>query len=169
MKRTLWYIPLLLLMHNAEEALTMPQWISVHLDLLRVNYPIFEHVQFSTPQLYLSLALITVIPLIISLRCISGELTKRSIMTLMILQSIIFWNALVPHLLGSYLLQMYNPGVVTALFCNIPFTFYLGTMLVKEKITDNVQLRNAAVAGLLIYLPVVYLNHLTAHFFARLL
>lgn len=168
MKRTLSYIPLLLLMHNAEEALTMPQWISVHLDMLRVNYPIFELVHFSAPQLYLSLALITVIPLIISFRCISGELTKRSIMTLMILQSIIFWNAIIPHALGSFLLNMYNPGVVTAVVCNIPFSIHLASQLLKEKLVDKVQLRKAVLAGLFLYLPVVYLNHLTAHSIARL-
>ncbi len=169
MKRILWYIPVLLLFHNIEEALTMPQWISVHLDMLRTNYPLFENFRFSSTQIFVSLFQISVIPISISVYCISGDLTKRSLMLLMILQSIIFFNAIIPHLAGSIILQMYNPGIVTALVYNIPFSFYLASRLLREGIVQAKDIKKAMSLGAVLYLPLVYLNHLLAHAIAKIL
>ncbi|MBP6672251.1 MAG: HXXEE domain-containing protein [Bacteroidetes bacterium] len=169
MKGILWCIPVLLLVHNLEEALTMPQWILLHQEMLRTAVPLFRNFTFSTTQLYLSLIQLSVIPVTISAYCIRGELTKRSLMLLMILQSIIFTNALVPHLIGTIILQMYNPGTVTAVAFNIPFTLYLFTRLLREGIIGSKDVRKAMIAGVLLYLPVVYLNHLLAHSIAKIL
>ena len=169
MKRILWYIPMLLLVHNLEEALTMPQWIFHHQEMLCTVVPFFKNFTFTATQLYLSLIQLSVIPVIISAYCIRGELTKRSVMLLMILQSIIFINALVPHLIGTIILQMYNPGTVTAVIFNIPFTFYLFSRLVREGIIGSKDVRKAMIAGVMLYLPAVYLNHLMAHSIAKIL
>ena len=169
MKRILWTIPVLLLVHNLEEALTMPQWIRLHHEMLRTVVPFFKNFTFSTTQLYLSLIQLSVIPVTISAYCIRGELTKRSLMLLMILQSIIFTNALVPHLIGTIILQMYNPGTVTAVIFNIPFTYYIFSRLLREGIIGSKDVRNAMIAGVMLYLPVVYLNHLLAHAITNIL
>ena len=157
-----WYIPIILAFHNAEEALTMPQWISVHLPMVQEKILFFVRLQFSSTQLYISLVLVTVLPFLLTFICQRGKLTQRKLGVMLILQSIIFWNALVPHIAGIFVLRMYNPGVVTALVCNVPFSFYLLKRVQQEGILPNVVLRNCIIIGLAVYLPLVYLNHLIA-------
>jgi len=105
-----WFIPIILSLHNLEEALTMPQWMSAHLPMLRFTIPIFEHLHFTTTQLYISLSLVTVIPLLVTFVCLRGERTATKISILLTLQAIIFWNALMPHISGLFALGMYNQG-----------------------------------------------------------
>jgi hypothetical protein len=58
---------------------------------------------------------------------------------------------------------------VTAVAFNIPFTFYLFTRLLREGIIGSTDVRKAMIAGVLLYLPAVYLNHLLAHAIAKIL
>lgn len=157
-----WCIPIILSIHNFEEALTMPEWMSEHLSLLRATIPYFTHLQFSTTQLYISLFLLTLIPLLVTVACLHGELTPKKISILLILQSIIFWNTLMPHISGLVVLRMYNPGTITAVLFNVPFSVYLHRKVEKEGIASRNSLRNCILIGLAVYLPVVYLNHLVA-------
>lgn len=161
-KRMCWFIPIILVFHNMEEALTMPQWMSVHLPMLREKIWLLEHLQFSTKQLYISLAQVTLIPLLFLFYCLKGELTERKIFAMVILLSIIFWNALMPHFSGLFFLGMYNPGAVTAVACNLPFTIYLLKKVHKERIISINMLRKGIIIGFAAYLPLVYLNHLIA-------
>jgi hypothetical protein len=157
-----WFIPVILSIHNLEEALTMPQWMSVHLPMLRSTIPFFENLQFSTAQLYVSLFLVTLVPFLITFFCLRGERTAKKISVVLILQSIIFWNALMPHLSGFFVLGMYNPGTITAVLLNIPFSVYLYRRVLQQGIVLKDTMHKCVFIGLAIYLPVVYLNHLIA-------
>ncbi|MEI7906606.1 MAG: HXXEE domain-containing protein [Bacteroidota bacterium] len=162
MKRLWWYIPVVLAIHNCEEALTMPQWMSVHLWELREKVWLMDELQFSPKQLYLSLILVTVVPFLLTYFCRRGVPSQRKNSVLLTLQSIIFWNAFMPHIGGVFVLGMYNPGVVTALACNLPFSVYLFNRVRQEGTVTDAVLRNCIIAGLVLYLPLVYLNHLIA-------
>ncbi|MEW6060674.1 MAG: HXXEE domain-containing protein [Bacteroidota bacterium] len=162
LKRILWLIPTLLAVHNLEEALTMPAWVKANMWKVREAIPLFHLLHFSTPQLYLSLIQVTVLPFLLAFFCLKGELTKRKLNILLTLQAIIFWNVLVPHLGGVIVLQMYNPGTVTAVLINLPFSLYLLKYLLKNEILTHKQLRSVSVLGLIVYLPAVYFNHLLA-------
>ena len=169
LKRLIWYIPVILTLHNLEEALTMPHWILLHLPLLREKIWLFDEFQFSTKQLYLSLISVTFFPFLISFFCQRGELSKRKLEIMMVLQSVIFWNALMPHISGLFVLGMYNPGTVTAVVCNIPFTFYLFSRVKNEGLVSNAMLRNIFTLGFAVYLPLVYANHLIAQSLAKIM
>jgi len=162
LKKILWFIPALLPVHNLEEALTMPVWVEENLWKVREVIPLFNHLQFSTPQLYLSLVLVTVVPFMVSFFCLRGELTERKVNILLTLQTIIFWNALVPHVSGVILLHMYNPGTISAVLINLPFSLYLLRYLLKHNILTHKQIGIVLVLGLIVYFPVVYVNHLLA-------
>jgi hypothetical protein len=162
LKKILWFIPALLALHNLEEALTMPQWIQANLWKVRETIPLFNLLHFSTPQLYLSLVLVTIVPFILAFFCLKGELSGRKLNIMLALQAIIFWNALVPHISGIIILQMYNPGTVTAVLVNLPFSLYLFRYLRKNQILTLKHLRMVFALGLIVYLPAVYLNHLIA-------
>ncbi len=157
-----WSIPLILSIHNLEEALTMPQWMSSHFPMLRTTIPFFEHLHFSTTQLYVSLLLVTIIPFLVTFICLRGERTTKKISILLTLQSIIFWNALMPHVSGLFVLGIFNPGTITAVLFNIPFSIYLYRRVRQEGIVSKETIRYCIFIGLIAYLPVVYFNHLVA-------
>ena len=169
LKRLIWYIPIILAFHNLEEALTMPQWLLSNLPQLQEKITLFNDLQFSTKQLYLSLAAVTVLPFLLTVLCQKGELSKRKVEVMLVLQSIIFWNALMPHISGAIFLGMYNPGTVTAVACNIPFTFYLFSRVKKEGVVSNRVLRDIFALGFAVYLPLVYANHLMAQSIAKII
>jgi hypothetical protein len=158
----LWSIPIILSIHNLEEALSMPQWMSAHLPMLRSTMPIFEHLRFSSTQLSISLSLVTLIPLLMTFVCLRGERSVLKMSILLILQTIIFWNALIPHAIGVVVLGMYNPGTITAVFLNIPFSIYLYRRVKREGIVPEPTVKKIFIAGLVLYLPAVYVNHLIA-------
>ncbi|MFA6469018.1 MAG: HXXEE domain-containing protein [Bacteroidota bacterium] len=168
-KRLLLLIPVVLFFHNFEEALTMPHWLAVHLPLLKEKIPFFNSMEFSRTQIFVSLTLVTIIPTAISYFCLRGEVTPRKTAVLLTLQSIIFWNALMPHFSGIFVLGMYNPGTVTAIGVNIPFSILLVLRLQQEQFVERRIIRHALIDGLFLYLPVVYLNHLLAHQIALIL
>lgn len=157
------FIPIILSIHNLEEALTMPEWILAYLPMLRSTIPIFEYLHFSTTQLYCSLLSVTIIPFLVTFLCLRGERTEKKISLLLILQAIIFWNALMPHVLGVFVLGIYNPGTITAVLLNIPFSIYLFMRVRKEEIVSAIVLKRNIIAGLILYLPIVYVNHILAH------
>jgi len=163
-----WTIPIILSIHNLEEALTMPQWMSAQLPTLRSTLPFFEHLQFSTTQLYVSLFLVTLLPFLVTYFCLRGERTTKKISTLLILQAIIFWNGLMPHTTGLFVLRMYNPGAMTAILLNIPFSVFLYRRVVREGIVSKSTVHNCILIGLAAYLPIVYLNHLLAQILPNL-
>ncbi|MCK9409515.1 MAG: HXXEE domain-containing protein [Bacteriovoracaceae bacterium] len=163
-KRILLFIPILLFLHNVEEAITMPQWMNANLPILQQKIPLFQFLEFSVSQLYVSLTLVTIIPILISFFCLRGELTPRKTAVMQTLQSIIFWNALMPHLSGIMLLGFYNPGAITAIVCTIPFSIYLyhKTISSNEEIFRQIPFRKIVITGGIIYLPLVSINHLIA-------
>lgn len=161
------FIPLFLLLHNIEEAITMPHWLSVHLPMLRERISLFSYLQFSSQQLYVSLFMVTIVPVTGALLCFHGEMTKPKLYFLFILQSIIFWNALMPHVSGVFLLGMYNPGVYTAVLLNIPYSIYLAQWSSIKMLISRKERAGIILASLILYLPVVYLNHFLASFIAK--
>ena len=167
-RQILWSIPFILLIHNVEEALTMPRWVSENLLLIRERMILFRYIEFSTDQIYISLLFVSIIPFIVALLCLRLPLQKKRVFIVLILQGIIFWNALIPHLSGIKLLGMYNPGAVTAVIFNIPFSVYLFRRSLKEGMFTAKNLRNIMLLALVAYLPVVYLNHLFAQFIASM-
>ncbi len=167
-KFRLWLIPIFLSIHNCEEALTMPQWLTVHLPKLQSAIPLFSYLHFSSTQLYLSLLLVTIIPFALTFICLRGTFTNIKVFLLLTLQSIIFWNALVPHIIGLFVLRTYNPGAVTAVTLNVPFSLYLLKEIVAEKLINENIRRKILLAGLVIYLPVVLSNHFLAQLISHL-
>lgn len=168
-KHTLKRIPFFLAVHNIEEALTMPRWMDEYQDVLRERVPFMEHLQFSVPQLYLSLILVTIIPAVVTWFCFRDTITKKKVLVLLTLQSIIFWNAVMPHVTGVLYLGMYNPGTVTAVLFNIPFSIALASTVLRSGIVRVSDLVSCMTIGAVLYLPLVYLNHLIAQGLASLI
>ncbi len=161
-RQLLAFIPFVLLLHNCEEAITMPEWVTENISLLQEKIPFFQVLHFSSAQLFASLSLVTLLPFIVFWICRDGEKQSKKIKTLLLLQGIIFANVFVPHIGGSLVLMKYNPGVITAAMFNLPFSFYLFRRAVREGFSTKESLRRILIAAVVVYLPIVYGIHIFA-------
>ena len=115
--RLLWGIPILLAIHNFEEAPFMEKWSK--------ELPLPIHLALSTRQFVWAVTLLTVAGFAITYFGINTTKQPIGVWAVLEIQMIMLVNAIAPHLVVSLRFQKYNPGVVTALFLNIPFSVYL--------------------------------------------
>ena len=122
--RLLWGVPILLAIHNLEEAPFMEKWSK------ELGLPI--HFAISTRQFIWAVTLLTVAGFVITYIGVNTTKQPIGVWAVLEIQTIMFVNAFVPHLVASLRFQKYNPGVVTALFLNIPFSMYLFQRAMQE-------------------------------------
>jgi len=152
--RLLWLAPVVLALHNLEEALTMPRW-----GAKLPGWPSLTPVQFDA-----ALVAITLIPLLLAPLAVRYGKRSLPLYLLFGVQSIMTWNALT-HIAAALLLRRYVPGLVTAIFVMLPYTHDLyGRGLHQGYITRR-GATIALVAGLLLYGPLLYLSLLFGRLF----
>jgi hypothetical protein len=139
-------------LHNAEEALTIPNWLPPRLTELEALFGI-RPLAADTGRLYLGLTLATLLPALwIAIASRSAQRSAAAY-SIVALYGIFLANAFVPHLLGAVLLASYVPGVVTAALLVVPFTVWLIHRALVEKYAST---RGAVVALLIavaLYFP----------------
>ena len=158
-RQLLFAIPLVLTLHNAEEALTMPGWVPEHSGAIQKALPFDVNIQFTSIQLLASLSLATIVPWIVALLCMDGGKGSRKVYVLLLLQAIVLLNVFIPHLAWSLLMGRYNPGVLTALGVNLPFSWYLFRRAMREEYIFPSKLIPIFVSALVIYPIVAWLLH----------
>ena len=87
--------------------------------------PLPIHPAVSTRQFVWAVTLLTVAGFAITYFGINTTKQPIGVWAVLEIQMIMLVNAIAPHLVVSLRFQKYNPGVVTALFLNIPFSVYL--------------------------------------------
>jgi len=122
--RLLWGVPILLAIHNFEEAPFMEKWSK---ELLLPIHP-----AVSTRQFVWAVTLLTAAGFAVTYFGINTTEQPIGVWAVLEIQAIMFVNALVPHLVASLRFQKYNPGVATALLLNIPFSVYLFQRVMQE-------------------------------------
>jgi len=158
-KRQLWMIPIILAIHNAEEALTMPRWVMANLAAVRGAIPFGIDIQFSPAQLRASLLVATVVPFIVTLLCARGEKKSKRVYLLLLLQAIVLLNVFIPHLSWTIRNLQYNPGLLTALFLNLPFSFFFFRTGYREGYIDARGLPWLFLLAAVLYPVVAWLLH----------
>jgi len=131
--QTLWLVPVVLALHNIEEALTMPRWVMQNLPLIQSSLPFDIQINFTPSQLLLSLGIATVVPIAVTMLCIGGRKKSARLFFIFLLQAIILINVFVPHIAVSLRIMNYNPGVITAVCFNLPFSLYLFGRAYREE------------------------------------
>lgn len=113
----LWLVPLLLTLHNLEEAVFMKGFLGRFADKL----PVLPAVTYG--QFLLALSLVTLAPYAFAA---SGPLERRSRAFLLVLgtQMVVLVNV-VAHLAMAVWARGYAPGLATALLVNLPFSVFL--------------------------------------------
>ena len=123
-KRLRWLFPIAVTLHNAEEAIWMPPWVSEHATL------------FPVPgAARIRIALVVVTGAAFAVTCLSARKGPKSIWTYLLFGSVVAMlaNVFVPHVPATLYFRSYTPGVVTAVLINLPVMSYLATQAVRER------------------------------------
>lgn len=141
----LWLVPLLLTLHNLEEAVFMPGFLARFADRI----PILPTVTYD--QFLLALAVVTLAPYAFAA---SGPLERRSRAFLLVLgtQMVVLVNV-AAHLAAAVWARGYAPGLVTALLVNLPFSAFLFRRALRGAWVKPRDLGWLLVAALLVHGP----------------
>lgn len=166
-KQVLWFIPIVLTLHNIEEALTMPSWVMAHLPLIKESLPVAIDIHFTPTQLLLSLLLATVVPFTVTMVCANGAKRSGRLYLLFLLQAIVLLNVFIPHIAASVRMKQYNPGVVTAVCLNLPFSVYVFRRAFREQYLAAREFASLFLLALLVYGPIAWTLHFTGEWLAK--
>lgn len=123
-------IALLICLHNAEEAIAFGQmWTRIRELALGHGLTVF-----ATPEkMYLALAALSILALV-GFGCVVPRLPLRARGWIaVVVQSLMFANALWHLFAALFICRGYAPGVVTAAALNIPFSIYLFRRAARER------------------------------------
>lgn len=149
--KTLWLIPLLFLLHNSEESLSMTEYLTKHF-----------HIPFiSQSQFILAASILTV--LVFLTICLYQIQDLSSIHWVIFTQGAIFFNA-VQHLALFFYFGSYNPGAITAFFICL-FSMILLAHVLKNKVVRVWSLCITLTGSLLSYPLIIWLMLRLAGFF----
>jgi hypothetical protein len=168
-KQVLWLIPIVLTLHNIEEALTMPHWVMATLHLIKENLPAAIDIRFTPTQLLLSLLLATVVPFVLTIVCVNGEKRSKKLYLLFLLQAIVLLNVAIPHIAASIRIRQYNPGVITAVCFNLPFSLYVFRRAFREQYLVAREFVWLFVVALVVYGPIAWTLHFAGEWLAKVL
>lgn len=133
MKRGLviWLVPLLLALHNAEEALFFPRYLPLVLARLPSTWQAVAG-PITLGQVWLALALVTLIPLGLAAWAARGQ-SPLALWLLLLIQATILLNVFWHVAAAALFFDGYAPGLVTALAVNLPFSIYLLRRAAREE------------------------------------
>lgn len=131
-RQLVWFLPLFLIIHNLEEALTMERWFQNDWTVIpRTPYLLEFFLPVSKAQFWLATLLIdvSVLGLVIIYHVIPS---RRGLFYLLLgIQSILFLNVF-NHLFMVFLFLQYQPGTITSIVLNIPFSIYILFKALRE-------------------------------------
>jgi hypothetical protein len=102
-------------LHNLEEIPGMARWTK------RIN----ASVSITRPQFAAAVTLLTLIVVVITLFAAQPDAPLWLIHLLLAVQMVIFVNVFIPHVAMTIYYRSYNPGLITAVSLNLPFSLYL--------------------------------------------
>jgi len=161
----LWLLPIVFVIHDGEELLTMPGWIASHqqeLDQLarlsEVAARLMRSLPTTTTQVAIAIGFILLLFIVVTVG--ASISSKRG-----------FWVYAYASLLGGLLLHVfthiaqamliggYAPGVIGAVAAVIPGTLYIYKRLFEAKFLTLKSAAFAALIGLVLFVPGAMLAH----------
>src|SRR5512145_1476510 len=126
--RLLWLVPIILTIHNIEEAPFMEGWSK--------RLPLKVHPTVSTRQFVIAVIFLTVAGFLVTYLGIGYLANQTGYLMVLGIQAILLFNVFVPHLATTIRFRMYSPGVITAILITLPFSYYLFQRALNENIIN---------------------------------
>jgi hypothetical protein len=124
--RLLWLVPIVLTIHNIEEAPFMESWSK--------RLPLKIHPTVTTRQFVIAVTFLTLAGFALTYLGVEYLANQTGYLIVLGIQAILLFNAFMPHIATTIRFRMYSPGVITALLINLPFSFYLFRRALNENI-----------------------------------
>jgi nucleoside recognition membrane protein YjiH len=122
--RILWLIPLLMALHNAEEALFFPRYLPLVLASLPEGWRAVVG-PISPAAIWGVLMLVTLIPFILALWAARRPEQTTPVWLLLLIQGALLLNAFWHVSIAIFVFEGYAPGLVTAVLLNLPGSVYV--------------------------------------------
>jgi uncharacterized protein with HXXEE motif len=123
-RSVIWLVPLLLAVHNAEEALFFPRYLPLVLSRLPAGWQAVI-APLTTGQVWSALAVVTLSAFGVAWWADRSPESTAALWLLLLIQATVLLNAVWHAAAAVVLFGGYAPGVVTALLLNLPFSIYL--------------------------------------------
>jgi hypothetical protein len=146
--RTLeWLFPIVVTLHNAEEAIWLPEWAN------RTGFwraPV-------TPRVFrFAVAVLTLLAYALTwLSVVSGQQTVWTYLAFGYIAAVL-GNVLAPHVAASIALRSYMPGVTTAVFVNLPVLTLLVVYALREGYVSGWKAVGFCLGALLASIPALF-------------
>lgn len=153
-RRALWLGPLVLVIHNFEEYLTMPAFNTRHSQ----DLPAFVRniAAMSSDQFSIALIIVTMLAILFTFLGGISEANKPGMFLAITTQAALLING-AQHIIGSIWLRTYTPGVLTSLILYLPLLSYLILRALKEGYISKKLLTYSFIWGIIMLLPVILL------------
>ncbi len=122
--RLLWLVPILLALHNAEEAIFFPRYLPFVLARLPTGWQAVAG-PVTSGQVWIALALVTATAFLVAVWVERHPASALGRWILLLFQATLLINALWHVAAAVVLFGGYAPGLATALLLNLPFSIYL--------------------------------------------
>ena len=126
--RLLWLVPIILTIHNLEEAPFMEGWSK--------RLPLKVHPTVTTRQFVIAVTFLTLAGFLVTYVGVEYLANQTGYLMVLGIQAILLFNTFVPHLATTIRFRMYSPGVITAILLTLPFSFYVFQRALRENIID---------------------------------
>ncbi|MGE5246345.1 MAG: HXXEE domain-containing protein [Betaproteobacteria bacterium] len=146
-------VPILLTLHNVEEAMTFGPW----LPLVQARAPVLLQLwinEVSLKGLPMALVVATAVPWAVAVWAASRPSYGIAIWSLLLVQAVVLVNVFW-HLGAAVVLQGYAPGLLTAVMFNLPFSVYLFRRAVRDRWCSTHALIGLVPAALVVHGPLL--------------
>jgi hypothetical protein len=149
-----WLVPILLTLHNAEEALAFPAYMRRMRTLLPEPFASLE-ASLSYSTILGALTVLSALAFLIALFAAARPKSQGTLWALLVLEAAVGVNVIV-HLLSAVIVfHGYGPGLATALMINAPFAIYCFRRAQREQWLSPAALRATIPASLILHGPIL--------------
>ena len=142
-------LPVVIALHNAEEALTAPAYLP-RVDDYVARVPMLRDAGLppSLTQLYIALVVVTIVPALMIGWATTGRESAAKRGLVAVVAAALLWNVLLPHVSAMIAFRGYAPGGLTALVVNLPFCVYFFRRSSRDGILTRGEMTWAIIFGL---------------------
>ena len=153
-RSVLWLVPILLAVHNAEEALFFPRYLPFVLYRLPAAWQALI-APLTTGQVGAALAVVTAVAFIVAWWSYHRPDSAVALWLVLLIQATVLLNVVWHAAAAVVLFGGYAPGVATALLVNLPFSVYLLRRAARERWLDRRALWLLAPAAVVLHGPLL--------------